>query len=130
MCFFICVVSHRDEKSAAAQNEGERGTTRHRPHDDEYYYRRLPRAEILFYAFVLRRVKPFDDDDANKKTERERFSKSRLEKKKRRFERDVETSCNNTKGRSRSKPRTTKRSARGRRWSRRAARVAGNAHHR
>ena len=72
----------------AAQNEGER-------HYASSPRRRvLPttvsRAGILFYA--LRRVlKPFDDKDANK-TERERDSQNRLEKKKKIRERDVESS--------------------------------------
>ena len=73
MCFFICVVSHRDEKSAAAQNEGERHHASSSPRR-----RVLPtaasRAGILFYA-LRKSVKPFDDFDANK-TERESFSKS------------------------------------------------------
>ena len=89
MCFFICVVSHRDEKSAAAQNEGERHHASSSPRR-----RVLPtaasRAGILFYA-LRKSVKPFDDFDANK-TERERDSQNRLEKKKKIRERDVESS--------------------------------------
>ena len=87
MCFFICVVSHRDEKSAAAQNEGERHHASSSPRR-----RVLPtaasRAGILFYA-LRKSVKPFDDFDANK-TEREILKIDW--KKRRRFERDVESS--------------------------------------